>query len=700
KTICPVCESNIPHDEKKCPVCGADLRLFDEDIDLDEDSAQESIEKVMDMVMDEEGGELIEEIDEIPVEEEYSEEDMEDEDINEELIEGVKNLGLSEEDLGKEEDHAEKEDTEELITFECPVCESEVGEDDAECPNCGVIFEVEERDKYKEEAEGKKDEEKRGVESDFAEIEDSLSLEIEDIKALQTLPERLSSAEDRIETFGYPNIDLEDIERNLQRAKDLFEEEKGTKAEDLIEKVEESMDHAEKVGEKVERCQNYIEWVSNNADTSELEGWVEEIHRGCEIGEYKIASKKAEEVEEDIKEVALDTGLKDEDTLETFVEEKKSVGEENLSNINDLDVDLDINTEHIKERMKKASEEKESGNMIDRFHEVMYAVKRTNKLYEFTSKIQKAEDHLEELEKNDFECSDYSEKIDEAKQKAQEGEWDEAIEVLEKTVKDIEEVLDEKKSIEEEEKKDLFKKIQKKIPQMKGLLETAKDFGVEIEEGKDLINEAVQKTKDNEYENALDSLNDCETFFQKKLDDRIDTEIEELAAQASEDEVESLIEDIRSHKSENDYEKVYNLIDAAEQKIEEEEESLEEVKIYISDVEKMMTEAEKFDFEFPKARKLIEKAKERYQQGNPRRCTELLDDAEDKVFQRLPNILKKEIKDAKEDLKKAKIKGANISEPVKLLKEINLAMKQDDLEKSFEKLKKYKEKMEEISREL
>ncbi len=112
---CPVCDSEIPEESKTCPVCGVEVSLFDSELDVTEES-DDKVEEIID--------------------EDITDEDIMDEDIDEEeLFNKIKDLG------SKDEYDAEVVEEEDLLIFECPICDEYVSEDALKCPNCGAIFE-------------------------------------------------------------------------------------------------------------------------------------------------------------------------------------------------------------------------------------------------------------------------------------------------------------------------------------------------------------------------------------------------------------------------------------------------------------------------------------------------------------------------------------------------------------------------------
>ncbi len=131
KKTCPVCDTTVAADARKCPSCDTDLTLFDIDMDgeLDVDKIEISDEKAIDDILSsivgkDESSKLLEDIRSIGEESEMSKE-------------GAEEIPLVTPDMPEEPAVEEGE------TFECPSCGSAVGADETSCPSCGVEFEDE-----------------------------------------------------------------------------------------------------------------------------------------------------------------------------------------------------------------------------------------------------------------------------------------------------------------------------------------------------------------------------------------------------------------------------------------------------------------------------------------------------------------------------------------------------------------------------
>lgn len=128
--LCPICDAKVDIDAKKCPECRADLTIFGvktgeeeaHDVKIPED---ESLERLL--------GEI------------GQKDEKKEHELFEEIMAAVdKTAALPVEEAVSEPPTQETAPSEaaekETVMFECPLCNTLVGEDAKSCPGCGAIF--------------------------------------------------------------------------------------------------------------------------------------------------------------------------------------------------------------------------------------------------------------------------------------------------------------------------------------------------------------------------------------------------------------------------------------------------------------------------------------------------------------------------------------------------------------------------------
>jgi len=622
---CPVCESDLSKQIEECPECGVFIDLFDVDVDLNSEIPKRSIEKVKEMIIEE--GE------------------------DEELIEAIKEIEF--------EGEQSEEDVEEIVTFACPICESEVGEDDAECPNCGAIFEVEEEESEEETS--------------------SIELDIEN---------ELKSFEKRVGRFERLGLDMRYPKSDIEEYKNSAEEGERERCEELSVKIEDQLDYAEKISRYTDKMEHLLDVASEDTDISELEDSLSKVYKGCEIGEFQIALKKAKEIEENFEKHIEDQV--DQGWLDEFLEEKN---EEIESKISGIEADIDI--KDIKERLEDAEAAKSEGEMAEAVHKTMSTMESVSIISNVSEKIVKAMDIIERLEIEEY-VSESSHKVDDLIEKIEMGEIYEAKNMADGLIPSLEEKLEKQEKKEEEKKKMQEEEIDEKISEARSLLESAQGFELEIDEG--LLDDALELREKEEYEDGISKLDDLKDSYVEEFEEKIRAKIDGLrdefdetlfVEEFSEEEVEDLIDD-------HDFERALNLIQEKKDRMEELQKQKEKLTDDIERLDKIIDDAETIDFEIEEVKKTFEKAEENIAAIRCGEAEKNINYCERQLQQKLVKFLQGEIKNAKKKLRNADDGTIDIKETIGYLKEANRAKKDKRIGECFDALKKYKREIERI----
>jgi len=634
---CPVCDSGLLEEVEECPNCGAVLKLFDIDVDIEEDISKEAIEKVKNLILEEgEDEELLEEIGEIEASAIVDERD-------------------------EKTTTEDAEEFEEIVTFACPICDSEVGENDTQCPNCGAIF------------EGASEEEA------VVDFQDEIDLYKRKI--------------DQFEHWGLGMKYLKNDVSELEEAQNKGEE---NRCEILSEKIQVKIDHVENIIDITTKCENLLSVLSDKLDVSDLESKVDKIYEGCDIGEYQVASKRGERIKKEIEETL--NGIEEKEWVEDLIEEK---GEEARELISTIKSGLDI--EPVEEKIDEALSAKNDGDLEEGLHNVMEALNSASNISEISEKIEEAKEHLEELKQNGIDASEYEEEIDNTIRKIETGEKIAAFEIIERTIKDMQNRLERyKEEKEKQELEELSEKVEEKISHMESLLEQAKKFDIETKEGEEKIDEALTHAEDDEYEKSLTKLEEVDEMYRGKVEGEIDRMIDSMKESMSEEQFEEEwpFEKIEELKDKSDYEKILEHIEDLEKNIEKQKEIKDDLTEEVSEIERIIGYSENLDFDMKDVRSLLEDAEEKIEEGDRSVAEDHMKSCRKKIKKKLLRYLKGEYKSAKKKLKGIDREDIDVKKPIDLIKKANRARKENRLEESFETLKDYKEKMDKIDENL
>ncbi|MFW6376164.1 MAG: hypothetical protein ACOCZJ_03290, partial [Thermoplasmatota archaeon] len=110
----------------------------------------------------------------------------------------------------------------------------------------------------------------------------------------------------------------------------------------------------------------------------------------------------------------------------------------------------------------------------------------------------------------------------------------------------------------------------------------------------------------------------------------------------------------------------------------------------------LIFEGKMLEFDVSDAEDELEKAKEELDVGDWEESEKRLKKARENLGDKLPKILKSDLKKSKKELREAKIKGIDISNAVSSIKEVKNARRDGKLNKAFQKYQEFKEEMDKI----
>jgi len=118
---CPICGTQISEDSDRCPICGVTQKIIDLEKDIGDD-LDGNVDEIFDHL-------------------EHDLEDIEEHEITS-VIKQISAIGYGDEGVTRDLHESEEGEHSGEMVFECPLCGTEVGENDSECPGCGAIFET------------------------------------------------------------------------------------------------------------------------------------------------------------------------------------------------------------------------------------------------------------------------------------------------------------------------------------------------------------------------------------------------------------------------------------------------------------------------------------------------------------------------------------------------------------------------------
>ncbi|MFO7792572.1 MAG: hypothetical protein R6W73_06280 [Candidatus Saliniplasma sp.] len=240
--------------------------------------------------------------------------------------------------------------------------------------------------------------------------------------------------------------------------------------------------------------------------------------------------------------------------------------------------------------------------------------------------------------------------------------------------------------------------IEDLIKELRSLSKTAKENDLSLESGREIIEKAIESTKRDDYETAYEVLSDGKEQIEDEIEDLLEEKIMDIELNVEELEdkdidVESDISKIRAEMREDRFKRAIELLRSTENKLILEEGPVEEAQRKISQVEKVINDADYVGLDTETAKELLERAKKEKKVGNNMDAENLAEDAKSDILSSLPDFMKDKVSEAQKKLMKAKIVGTDVSKPVDLLKQANVAKKNDDFEECLNYIKMFEEEM-------
>ncbi len=539
---------------------------------------------------------------------------------------------------------------------------------------------------------------------------------IETDKKINELKDKVKESEFKLEDFGFK----EDIEKILDLARDGVYHEAYEEISDILRSFEERLNELEiqkelkdEFSKKVEELkEKFSDLKDTSVDTNLIKSMISDAKE----------LKSEEEYEEGIN--VLDDAIYNAEKLLEFsedLEEAKSL----LKKMNSLNIDF----EPYKERLKETKNEAEEGNLADIFEnideltqeigstidetiserkqELKYEIDELGEIIEdgenkdismefFDTKVGKAQEAMGqeeyykglrilegEIEKAEMKVqldpmlSSIDELVDEIEQQIdvtdfenkkleiekefEDGNYEESI----RKANDLHEEIIQKKD-ELERKQELEEKYEEKLSVAKEKLSAGRDTKVNVDDVKKMINQAVQAQKDNDYDKALEKLDDAIETGDRVL--RIFDMIKEGAEKVKKlkqydlefEEYMEHLKDCKKMADINIYDKAEMILEDALDEMDEElieigEETLEEIaeeskdeieameeelsRSYeklrqdVEDLKDLYLVADDFDIQVGIGRKLLKMTIKNIREGDYKKATKHLEKGEDKILE-------------------------------------------------------------------
>jgi predicted RNA-binding Zn-ribbon protein involved in translation (DUF1610 family) len=232
----------------------------------------------------------------------------------------------------------------------------------------------------------------------------------------------------------------------------------------------------------------------------------------------------------------------------------------------------------------------------------------------------------------------------------------------------------------------LYKELPRLVNEVKPMLLTARKVGVDIEDPKRLINDAIAAGKRRDIDRAVAFVSQAkvslERSFAAQIGARVDALLEDLEkAKAGGSEVgpvESLLGESISALEAGDFVASSDRLNAAREEFEKVAGGYHRAKEALRAAEALMEDSRVFGIDVRDADKFIRQGREALGKREYESASRAADQATGAIMRVLPDFLNDEMKRARNKLLDLKMRGGDLTRPIGLLKQASIHLKREE----------------------
>ena len=234
------------------------------------------------------------------------------------------------------------------------------------------------------------------------------------------------------------------------------------------------------------------------------------------------------------------------------------------------------------------------------------------------------------------------------------------------------------------DRKLLYRELPKLVNEVKPLLVSAKRIGLEIEEGKRIINDAIQAGKGRDIERAVTLIADARRALDIAFVDFIGGGIErfvlEIRAAKGEGGVAAvtpgLLEAV-SRMEAGDYDGAWDTYQIVLDRFESEAKDFHDARKTIEDGDRLAHEVRAMGMDVSASERLLRQARESLERRDVAAATRIGTQAYDRLKRDVPEFVQEEMRKARSLLLDLKLQGNDLAKPIGILKEASTLVKRE-----------------------
>jgi len=234
------------------------------------------------------------------------------------------------------------------------------------------------------------------------------------------------------------------------------------------------------------------------------------------------------------------------------------------------------------------------------------------------------------------------------------------------------------------DRKLLYRELPKLVNEVKPLLVSAKRIGLEIEDGKRIINDAIQAGKGRDIERAVTLIAEArgvlDLAFVEFIGDGIEGFVKEIRAAKGDAGAEAvmpgLLEAVGRMEA-GDYDGAWDLYQIALNRFESDTKDFHDARKAIDEGDRLAREVRAMGMDVLNSERLLRQAREALERREIASALRLGKQAQDRLKREVPDFVQEEMRKARGLLLDMKLKGNDLAKPIGILKEASTFVKQE-----------------------
>ena len=234
------------------------------------------------------------------------------------------------------------------------------------------------------------------------------------------------------------------------------------------------------------------------------------------------------------------------------------------------------------------------------------------------------------------------------------------------------------------DRKLLYRELPKLVNEVKPLLVSAKRIGLEIEEGKRIINDAIQAGKGRDIERAVTLIADArrtlDVAFVDFIGGQIDTFLQELRAAKGDAGVQAAtpkLQEAVGRLEAGDYDAAWDRFQLALGTFQTDAMDFHEARQMIDGGDRLAREARAMGMDLRDAERLLRQGRESLDRRDVTGALRFGKQAQERMKRDVPAFVQEEMRKARNELLDLKVRGNNLSRPISILKDASALVKRE-----------------------